>query len=111
MDCRRNPDTTLHPGSEWHVDLLDYTPRRVPGKDTLELNRQRRYQCKGSLTDERLSRSWRRCESDRQWNGFSSEPAHTAGNGSDRAAAGANRWDEKAGLQRDALSSHVIDAL
>jgi hypothetical protein len=26
-------------------------------------------------------------------------------------SAGDNRWDEKAGLQRDALSSQVIDAL
>jgi hypothetical protein len=26
-------------------------------------------------------------------------------------SVGANRWDEKAGLQRDALSSQVIDAL
>ena len=26
-------------------------------------------------------------------------------------STGANRWDEKAGLQRDALSSQVIDAL
>jgi hypothetical protein len=28
-----------------------------------------------------------------------------------RVSVGANRWDEKAGLQRDALSSQVIDAL
>jgi hypothetical protein len=28
-----------------------------------------------------------------------------------QASAVANRWDEKAGLQRDALSSQVIDAL
>ena len=27
------------------------------------------------------------------------------------ASTGANRWDEKAGLRRDALSSQVIDAL
>jgi hypothetical protein len=28
-----------------------------------------------------------------------------------RSSTGENRWDEKAGLQRDALSSQVIDAL